>query len=87
MSIPDTFRVEYSFAGSTRHQDANEEPRALSIFPTFTAPIVNRNGRVVAAINVSAQDQRMPPDQMRKRLLPRLLESAASINTLMRMQD
>ena len=41
----------------------------------------------VAAINVSAQDQRMPPDQMRKRLLPRLLESAASINALMRMQD
>jgi hypothetical protein len=29
----------------------------------------------------------MPPDQMRKRLLPRLLESAASVNTLMRMQD
>ena len=46
-----------------------------------------RAGRVVAAINVSAQDQRMPPDQMRKRLLPRLLESAANINTLMRMQD
>ena len=53
----------------------------------MAAPIVNRAGRVVAAINVSAQDQRMPPDQMRKRLLPRLLESAASINTLMRMQD
>jgi IclR family pca regulon transcriptional regulator len=54
---------------------------------SMAAPIVNRAGRVVAAINVSAQDQRMPPDQMRKRLLPRLLESAASINTLMRMQD
>ena len=54
---------------------------------SMAAPIVNRAGRVIAAINVSAQDQRMPPDQMRKRLLPRLLESAASINTLMRMQD
>ena len=54
---------------------------------SMAAPIVNRTGRVVAAINVSAQDQRMPPDQMRKRLLPRLLESAASINALMRMQD
>ena len=54
---------------------------------SMAAPIVNRAGRVVAAINVSAQDQRMPPDDMRKRLLPRLLESAASINTLMRMQD
>ena len=54
---------------------------------SMAAPIVNRSGRVVAAINVSAQDQRMPPDDMRKRLLPRLLESAANINTLMRMQD
>ncbi|HEX7637720.1 MAG TPA: IclR family transcriptional regulator C-terminal domain-containing protein [Burkholderiaceae bacterium] len=53
----------------------------------MAAPVVNRAGRVVAAINVSAPDQRMPPDEMRKRLLPRLLESAASVNTLMRMQD
>ena len=54
---------------------------------SMAAPIINRAGRVVAAINVSAQDQRMPPDDMRKRLLPRLLESAANINTLMKMQD
>jgi IclR family pca regulon transcriptional regulator len=54
---------------------------------SMATPIVNRAGRIVAAINVSAQDQRMPPDDMRKRLLPRLLESAANINTLMRMQD
>jgi len=54
---------------------------------SMAAPIVNRAGRVVAAINVSAQDQRMPPEEMRKRLLPRLLETAAGINTLMRLQD
>ena len=54
---------------------------------SMAAPILNRAGRVVAAINVSALDQRMPADQIRKRLLPRLLESATSINTLMRMQD
>lgn len=54
---------------------------------SMAAPIVNRAGRVVAAINVSAQDQRMPPEDMRKRLLPRLLESATNINNLMRMQD
>ena len=54
---------------------------------SMAAPIVNRAGRVVAAINVSAQDQRVPPDEMRRRLLPRLLEAAANINTLMRMQD
>jgi len=54
---------------------------------SMAAPILNRAGRVVAAISVSALDSRMPPDQMRKRLLPRLLETAASVNTLMRTQD
>jgi len=54
---------------------------------SMAAPIVNRAGRVVAAINVSAQDQRVPPEDMRRRLLPRLLEAASNINTLMRMQD
>ena len=53
----------------------------------MAVPIVDRAGRVVAALDVTAQDQRMPPDQMLKRLLPRLLESAAGINALMRMQD
>ena len=54
---------------------------------SLAAPIVNRAGRVVAAINVSAHDQRIAPEEMRQRLLPRLLEAAASINTLMRLQD
>jgi IclR family pca regulon transcriptional regulator len=54
---------------------------------SMAAPIVNRTGRVVAAINLSAHDQRMPPEEMRVRLLPRLLEAAASINSLMRLQD
>ena len=54
---------------------------------SMAAPIVNRAGRVVAAINLSAHDQRMPPEEMRARLLPRLLEAAAGINSLMRLQD
>jgi IclR family pca regulon transcriptional regulator len=54
---------------------------------SMAAPLVNRAGRVVAAINVSAQEHRMPPEEMRRRLLPRLLEAAASINSLMRLQD
>src|SRR5215475_13099603 len=54
---------------------------------SMAAPIVNRAGRVIAAINVSAHDQRIAPEEMRQRLLPRLLETAASINTLMRLQD
>jgi IclR family pca regulon transcriptional regulator len=54
---------------------------------SMAAPIVNRAGRVIAAINISAHDQRVGPEEMRQRLLPRLLETAASINTLMRLQD
>jgi IclR family pca regulon transcriptional regulator len=54
---------------------------------SMAAPVVDRAGRVVAAINVSSHDQRLGPDDMRKRLLPRLLEAAGSINALMRLQD
>jgi len=54
---------------------------------SMAAPILDRSGRVVAAINVSSHDRRLPPDEMRKRLLPRLLEAAASVNALMRLQD
>jgi IclR family pca regulon transcriptional regulator len=54
---------------------------------SMAAPITNRAGRVIAAVNVSAHDQRIAPDEMRRRILPRLLEAAASINSLMRLQD
>jgi IclR family pca regulon transcriptional regulator len=54
---------------------------------SMAAPILDRAGRVVAAINVSSHDQRLGPDDMRRRLLPRLLEAATSINALMRLQD
>jgi IclR family pca regulon transcriptional regulator len=54
---------------------------------SIAVPIVDRAGRIVAAINVSSHDPRLTPDDMRKRLLPRLTEAAASINALMRLQD
>ena len=63
------------------HGELEEELASLA------APIVNRAGRVVAAIEVNAQDPCMPPEEMRRRFLPRLLEAAANINTLMRLQD
>lgn len=54
---------------------------------SLAAPIVNRAGRVVAAVNVSGQRNRTPASQMIDRLLPRLLATAQRINALMRTQD
>ncbi len=54
---------------------------------SVAAPILNRAGKVVAAINVSGQEGRTSPDEIRARFLPRLLKAAADINALMRMQD
>lgn len=54
---------------------------------SMAAPIRNRSGRVVAAINVSGLAQRTSVSEMRSRMLPRLLDTAARINALMRLQD
>lgn len=54
---------------------------------SMAAPIVNRSGRVVAAINISGQVARTPVTQMTQQLLPRLLTTAQRINALMRAQD
>ncbi|MCU4186739.1 helix-turn-helix domain-containing protein [Acidiferrimicrobium sp. IK] len=44
------------------------------------APICDRDGAVVAAVNVSASASRTSLDEMRSRLLPRLLSTAANIS-------
>jgi IclR family pca regulon transcriptional regulator len=54
---------------------------------SLAVPIVDRAGRTVAAINVSADDRRVSPAAMREQLLPRLAEAASSINDLMQLQD
>jgi IclR family pca regulon transcriptional regulator len=54
---------------------------------SMAAPIVNRQGRVVAAINVSGQSARSSTAQMRELFLPRLLATAQRVNALMRSQD
>lgn len=54
---------------------------------SIAAPIVNRAGRVVAAINISGQSGRTPVAQMTTEFLPRLLATAQRINALMRAQD
>jgi IclR family pca regulon transcriptional regulator len=54
---------------------------------SMAAPIVNRAGRVVAAINISGQVARTPVAQMTTQFLPRLLATAQRINALLRAQD
>jgi IclR family pca regulon transcriptional regulator len=44
------------------------------------APIHDRAGKVVAAINASAQAPRVTMDQLRKRILPEVLETAKRID-------
>jgi IclR family pca regulon transcriptional regulator len=54
---------------------------------SMAAPIVNRAGRVVAAVNISGQVARTPVTQMTQQFLPRLLATAQRINALLRAQD
>lgn len=48
------------------------------------APVKDRFGRVIAAINISANAGRMPVDELRERWVPRLIETAAAISALTR---
>lgn len=54
---------------------------------SMAAPIVHRNGRVVAAINISGQSARTPVAQMTAQFLPRLRATAQRIEALLRAQD
>jgi IclR family pca regulon transcriptional regulator len=55
-------------------QELEEGLRAVA------APIRDRSGRVVAAINVSTHASRTPLEMMRRKLLPPLLATAARIS-------
>jgi len=59
------------------------EPGLVSL----AAPIVDRNGRVVAAINISGQVNNPGPASLLENCLPRLLAAAAKINALVRAQQ
>jgi IclR family pca regulon transcriptional regulator len=48
------------------------------------APIVDRDGRVLAAVNISAHAGRMPLEELRDLWVPRLIETAAVISALPR---
>lgn len=59
------------------------EPGLVSL----AAPIVDRNGRVVAAINISGQVNNPSPASLLENCLPKLLAAAAKINMLVRAQQ
>jgi IclR family pca regulon transcriptional regulator len=54
---------------------------------SLAAPITDRGGRVLAALNISGQAARTPPAEMVASFLPRLLEAAASISRMLRMKS
>jgi IclR family transcriptional regulator, pca regulon regulatory protein len=47
---------------------------------SIAAPIVNRAGRTVAALNISGQANRTPARQMQENMLPALREAAREIS-------
>lgn len=54
---------------------------------SLAAPIVDRSGRTIAAINVSGQANRTPSDEMLSRFLPRLQQAAAEISRLLQVKS
>ena len=54
---------------------------------SISAPIRQRSGRILAAMNVSGQANRTPPQQMVKRFLPPLRAAADRLTELMRRRS
>jgi IclR family pca regulon transcriptional regulator len=50
---------------------------------SLAAPLTDRSGRTVAALNISGQANRTPAKAMEERMLPALLETAATISRLL----
>ena len=50
---------------------------------SLAAPVVGRNGQVLAAINLSGQANRTDPDTMKARMLAPLLHAARDISQLL----
>ena len=53
---------------------------------SLAAPITGRNGEVIAALNIGAQVNRTPPQQLLEQGLPRLLETAQAISRLLQIK-
>ena len=50
---------------------------------SLAAPLTDRSGRTVAALNISGQANRTPAKMMQETMLPALLEAAATISRLL----
>jgi IclR family transcriptional regulator, pca regulon regulatory protein len=53
---------------------------------SLAAPIVDRSGRAIAALNISGQVNRTPPEVMLQTCLPRLLDAAQGISRLLQIR-
>ena len=53
---------------------------------SLAAPVVDRQGQAIAALNISAQVNRTPPEILLEQGLPRLLEAARSISRLLQIK-
>jgi IclR family pca regulon transcriptional regulator len=53
---------------------------------SLSAPVHDRSGRTIAALNISGQYNRTPPETMVEQFLPKLLESARSISRMLQMK-
>jgi IclR family pca regulon transcriptional regulator len=54
---------------------------------SLSAPIVDRGGRVIAALNISGQAARTPPPVMLEQFLPKLRATAQRISQLLQMKS
>ena len=53
---------------------------------SLSVPILDRTGQCVAAMNISSQLNRTPPDYMIERFLPKLKAAAAEISSMLRVK-
>jgi IclR family transcriptional regulator, pca regulon regulatory protein len=51
---------------------------------SIAAPVVNRAGRTIAALNISGQANRTPARQMQEAMVPALREAAAEVSARLR---
>ncbi|HUF19808.1 MAG TPA: IclR family transcriptional regulator C-terminal domain-containing protein, partial [Burkholderiales bacterium] len=53
---------------------------------SISVPLLDRNGRIIAAMNVSGQANRTSPTDVTRNILPVLKQAAEKINTALRLR-